>query len=37
MVVEFSPVQVKNVENPHAGLKTASTTNSTFNYGRDLL
>ena len=35
MVVELSWVQVEDVENPHSGLSTASTTNSTFNYVRD--
>ena len=37
MVVELSSVQVEDVENPHSGPTTASTTNSTFNYGRDIL
>jgi len=36
-VVELSSVQVEDVENPHSGPTTASTTNSTFNYGRDIL
>ncbi len=36
MVVELSWVQVEDVENPHSGSTTASTTNSTFNYGRDI-
>jgi hypothetical protein len=37
MVVELSSVQVEDVKNPHSGPSTASTTNSTFNYGRDIL
>ncbi len=37
MVVEHLSVQVEDVENPHSGPSTASTTNSTFNYGRDIL
>jgi len=37
MVVELSSVQVEDVENPHSGPTTASTTNSTFNYARDIL
>jgi hypothetical protein len=36
MVVELSVVQVEDVKNPHSGLPTASTTNSTFNYVRDI-
>jgi hypothetical protein len=36
MVVELSVVQVEDVKNPHSGLQTASTTNSTFNYVRDI-
>ncbi|MEI6415945.1 MAG: hypothetical protein WCP34_17045, partial [Pseudomonadota bacterium] len=36
MVVELSVVQVEDVKNPHSGLQTASTTNSTFNYLRDI-
>ena len=37
MVVELSSVQVEDVKNPNSGPSTASTTNSTFNYGRDIL
>jgi hypothetical protein len=37
MVVELSWFQVEDVKNPHSGPSTASTTNSTFNYGRDIL
>jgi len=37
MVVELSSVQVEDVENPHSGPTTASTTNTTFNYARDIL
>ena len=37
MVVELSSVQVEDVKNPNSGPSTASTTNSTFNYGRDTL
>ena len=37
MVVELSSVQVEDVKNPHSGPSTALTTNSTFNYGRDIL
>jgi hypothetical protein len=36
MVVELSVVQVEDVKNPHSGPPTASTTNSTFNYVRDI-
>ena len=36
MVVELSQVQVEDVKNPHSGPSTVSTTNSTFNYGRDI-
>ena len=36
MVVELSKVQVEDVKNPHSGPWTVSTTNSTFNYGRDI-
>jgi hypothetical protein len=36
MVVELSEVQVEDVENPHSEPTTASTTNSTFNYVRDI-
>jgi hypothetical protein len=36
MVVELSWFQVEDVENPHSGPTTASTTNSTFNYIRDI-
>jgi hypothetical protein len=36
-VVELSWFQVEDVENPHSGPSTASTTNSTFNYRRDIL
>jgi len=36
MVVELSWFQVEDVENPHSGPTTASTTNSTFNYARDI-
>jgi len=35
-VVEPLWFQVEDVENPHSGPTTASTTNSTFNYGRDI-
>jgi len=35
MVVELSWFQVEDVKSPHSGPSTASTTNSTFNYGRD--
>ena len=34
---EFFSVQVEDVKNPHSEPSTASTTNSTFNYGRDIL
>jgi hypothetical protein len=37
MVVELSWFQVEDVENPHSGPTTASTTNSTFNYLRDIV
>jgi hypothetical protein len=37
MVVELSWFQVEDVENPHSGPTTASTTNSTFNYVRDIV
>jgi hypothetical protein len=37
MVVELSWFQVEDVENPHSGPTTASTTNSTFNYARDIV
>ena len=36
-MVELSSVQVEDVENPHSGPTTASTTNSTFNYARDIV
>jgi len=36
MVVALSWFQVEDVENPHSGPTTASTTNSTFNFVREI-